>query len=200
MSFILKLISLIDNKRILTGDQIAGRISHVWHPDQVFEAKAVVLPNSTNEVAAILSLCNEYKQAVVAHGGLTNLVKSTYSSPDEVVISFELMNQVEEIDIVNRTVTVQAGAILKHLQQEVLARAMYFPLDFGARGSCQIGGCIATNAGGLKVIRYGMTRDILLGLEVVLADGTVLSSMNKMIKNNAGYDLKQLFIWRIFYQ
>jgi FAD/FMN-containing dehydrogenase len=104
------------------------------------------------------------------------------------------MNAVEEIDPIGRTATVQAGAVLQHVQETVAEHHLLFPLDLGARGSCTIGGNIATNAGGINVIRYGMMRELVLGLEAVLADGTVISSMNRMLKNNAGYDLKQLFI------
>jgi FAD/FMN-containing dehydrogenase len=104
------------------------------------------------------------------------------------------MNKIEEIDVASRTMTVQAGVPLQVVQEAAEAEGMLFPLDIGARGSATIGGNVATNAGGNRVIRYGMMRDQILGMEVVLANGTVLSSMNKIIKNNTGYDLKQLFI------
>jgi len=104
------------------------------------------------------------------------------------------MNRIEEIDPVGRTATLQAGCILEQVQQAVAREGLLFPLDLGARGSCTIGGNVATNAGGSNVIRYGMMRALVLGLEAVLADGTIVSSMNRMLKNNTGYDLKQLFI------
>jgi FAD/FMN-containing dehydrogenase len=104
------------------------------------------------------------------------------------------MNIIEEIDIRNKTVTVQAGVILQDLQSAVAELGLLFPLDLGAKGSCMIGGNISSNAGGLQALRYGVMRQLVLGLEVVLADGTIISSMNKMMKNNAGYDLKHLFI------
>ncbi|MDG4869141.1 FAD-binding oxidoreductase, partial [Guyparkeria sp. 1SP6A2] len=103
-------------------------------------------------------------------------------------------NQIEEVDSVGATMQVQSGVTLQHVQEAAQAIDMQFPLDLGARGSCTIGGNIATNAGGIRVIRYGMMRQQVLGLEAVLSDGTVVSSLNKMLKNNAGYDLKQLFI------
>jgi FAD/FMN-containing dehydrogenase len=104
------------------------------------------------------------------------------------------MNRIEAVDVLGRTLTVQAGVPLQQIHAAAEAAGLMFPVDLGARGSCQIGGNVATNAGGLRVIRYGMTRDNVLGLEAVLADGTVVSSLNHMLKNNSGYDLKQLFI------
>jgi FAD/FMN-containing dehydrogenase len=104
------------------------------------------------------------------------------------------MNRIEEIDPIGRTATLEAGVVLQALQDAAREHGLLFPVDLGARGSCTVGGNVATNAGGISVIRYGMTRQRVLGLEAVLADGTVISSMNRMLKNNAGYDLKQLFI------
>lgn len=141
-----------------------------------------------------MRLCHEAGQQVVTHGGLTGCVDGVAVSPEQLVISLERMTAIEEIDHVGRTMTVQAGAVLESVQQAAEADGLYFPLDLGARGSCTIGGNIATNAGGITVIRYGMMRELVLGLETVLADGTVISSMNRMLKNNAGYDLKHLFI------
>ena len=131
---------------------------------------------------------------MVPYGGLTGLVEATTADESEVAISLERMNAIEEIDIASRTMTVQAGVPLQVVQEAAEAEGLLFPLDIGARGSATIGGNVATNAGGNRVIRFGMMRDQILGMEVVLADGTVLSSMNKIIKNNTGYDLKQLFI------
>ncbi|GIT33461.1 MAG: oxidoreductase [Gammaproteobacteria bacterium] len=118
----------------------------------------------------------------------------TRTSADQLILSLERMNSIEEIDPVGRTLTCQSGVTLQNIQEKAESENMIFPLDLGARGSCSIGGNISTNAGGNRVIRYGMTRDSVLGIEAVTSDGTILSSMNRMIKNNAGYDLKQLFI------
>jgi FAD/FMN-containing dehydrogenase len=131
---------------------------------------------------------------IVTHGGLTGLVHGADASPEEVIVSFERMRAIELIDPVQRIAVVQAGVTLQALQEAVEQHGLSFPLDLGARGSATLGGNAATNAGGNRVIRYGMMRDMVLGLEVVLADGTVLSSMNRLIKNNAGYDLKQVFV------
>jgi FAD/FMN-containing dehydrogenase len=130
----------------------------------------------------------------VPHGGLTGLVRGADTEPGQVVISLERLRTIEDIDPVQRTATVQAGVTLQALQDAADAQELSFPIDFGARGTATLGGMAATNAGGNRVIRYGMTRDSVLGLEVVLADGTVVSSLNNLIKNNTGYDLRQLFV------
>jgi FAD/FMN-containing dehydrogenase len=131
---------------------------------------------------------------VVTEGGKTGLVSGARAAAGEVALSLERMNRIEGIDARGRTMTVQAGATLQAVHEAAEAEGLIMPLDLGARGSATIGGNIATNAGGNGVIRYGMMREQVLGLEVVLADGTVLSSMNQVLKNNTGYDLKQLFI------
>ena len=178
---------------VLSGDDVSSRASGIWRSDSI-AAKAIVRPQTTEEVSQILRLCNEKEQSVIAHGGLTGLVESAITSPDDIALSFERMNQIEEINTTERTITVQSGTILQTVQEAAENAGLFYPLDVGGRGSCTIGGNIATNAGGNRVIRYGMARDMVLGLEAVLADGTIVSSMNHMIKNNAGYDLKQLFI------
>ena len=155
---------------------------------------ALVRPKSTEEVAQILRICHQAGQPIVPHGGLTGLVDATQSNQQELALSLERMNTIEEIDVQSRTMTVQAGVPLQTVQENADEAGMLFPLDLGARGTATIGGNVSTNAGGNRVIRYGMMRDQVLGLEVVLADGTIISSMNKILKNNTGYDLKQLFI------
>jgi FAD/FMN-containing dehydrogenase len=155
---------------------------------------AIVRPASTQEVSEILRLCSDVQQPVVTHGGVTGLVGGARTSSDEIILSLERMKQVEAVDTVNRTLTVEAGAPLQSIQQAAEDAGFLFPLDLGARGTATIGGNISTNAGGNSVIRYGMTREQLLGIEAVLADGTVISAMNDVIKNNTGYDLKQLFV------
>ncbi len=112
----------------------------------------------------------------------------------DLVLSLESMNAIERVDVPGRTLRAQAGAKLGNVQREAEKHGMVFPLDLGARDSATVGGNISTNAGGLRVLRYGMMRNLVLGIEAVLADGTVLTSLNRMLKNNAGYDLKQLFI------
>lgn len=179
---------------ILTGEAIAGRAAGPWPSSGTIAARAILRPRETAQVAAAMRLCNEAGQKVIAFGGLTGLVHGAAAGPEDLLLSLELMNRIEEIDPVGRTMQVQAGCILQNLQEAAEREGLMFPLDLGARGSCTIGGNVSTNAGGNRVIRFGMTRELVLGLEVVLADGTVISSMNRMIKNNAGFDLKQLFI------
>ncbi|MCH8866860.1 MAG: FAD-binding oxidoreductase [Proteobacteria bacterium] len=188
-----KLKDVVGAGRIMTGDSVAERPTSFWNHDPT-RAKAIVLPISTDEVSAILHCCHDHEQSVVVQGGLTNCVAAAESTPDDVVLSLEKMTRIDEIDVIGCTAVVEAGAILQIVQETVAEQGLYFPLDLGARGSCTIGGNIATNAGGINVLRYGMMRNLVLGLEAVLADGTVISSMNRMLKNNAGYDLKQLFI------
>ena len=193
MTFIDELTALVGPAGILTGAEVSARQIHVWRQDPI-RALAIVRPSSTAEVAAVLKLCNARGQSVVPHGGLTGLVQGCNGTEADVVLSLERLNKIEEIDPIGRTMTVQAGVPLQVLQQAAEQHSLMFPLDLGARGSCQIGGNVSTNAGGNRVIRFGMTRENVLGLEAVLADGTIVTSMNTMIKNNAGYDLKHLFI------
>ncbi|NBC22569.1 MAG: FAD-binding protein [Gammaproteobacteria bacterium] len=178
---------------VLTGEDVHQRQAGIWRRDTI-QAKALLRPRSTEEVSEALRICYEHDQPVIAHGGLTGLVESAITSPDDIALSLERMNAIESVNRTDRTMVVQSGAVLQTVQERAEDEGLMFPLDLGGRGSCTIGGNIATNAGGNRVIRYGMTRDMVLGLEAVLADGTVVSSMNQMIKNNAGYDLKQLFI------
>jgi FAD/FMN-containing dehydrogenase len=194
MSGILEeLIATLPLGAVLGQTQVRQRARSHWDP-AAMEALALVRPRSTAEVSAVLKLCSSRGQNIVAHGGLTGVCSADRTSAHDVVVSFELMNKIEEIDTVGRTVTVQAGCTLQALRAAVEREGLYFPLDLGARGSCTVGGNIATNAGGTNVIRFGMMRALVLGLEVVLADGTVITSMNRMLKNNTGYDVKQLFI------
>ena len=178
---------------VIKGKQLSQRSTGYWSSEPT-RSLALLRPRSTADLSQVMLLCHAYNQPVVVQGGLTGCVEGAISEPGELIVSLERMTDIEHIDPVGGTVTVQAGVILEVLQNALSKQELLFPLDLGARGSCTIGGNIATNAGGINVLRYGMMRDLVLGLEVVLADGTVLSSMNRMLKNNAGYDLKQLFI------
>lgn len=194
MELIEALIGAIGEDKVLLGAAVHERYHHIWHMDQRLDATAVLLPRTTEEVSAIMKICHKLEQPVIVHGGLTNLVGSTETSANEVVISMEKLNMIEEVDEGSRTMTVQAGVLLQQVQDKAKDSDLLFPLNFGAKGSAQIGGIISTNAGGLRVFRYGMTRNLVLGLETVLADGTIVSSLKKIIKDNSAYDLKQLFI------
>ena len=177
---------------VISGDDM-DRATSYWDSSPA-NALALVRPYNTEQVSMSLRICHEHSQPVVTQGGMTNCVESANSGGDEVILSLERMNQIEGIDVIGGTAIVGAGVVLQVLQDTCLEKGLLFPLDLGARGSCTLGGNVATNAGGINVLRYGMARNLVLGMEVVLADGSVLSSMNQMLKNNAGYDLKQLFI------
>jgi FAD/FMN-containing dehydrogenase len=178
---------------VISGAAVAERDNGFWDPSPL-AAKGVLLPRNTEDVSKALKICHAFNQPVIAQGGKTGGVRGQDAQQQEVVLSLERMAAIEDIDVSGRTATVQAGCRLQQIQEAAEDNDLLFPLDMGSRGSCTIGGNIATNAGGMNVIRYGMTREQILGLEVVLADGTILSSMNQLMKNNTGYDLKQLFI------
>ena len=150
-------------------------------------------PRSTQEVSTILRLCHAAGQRLTVMGGATGLAGGLSLGEDEWLLSLEAMRGIE-VDAASRVATVGAGAILQEVQGKVAEAGLSFPLDLGSRGSATIGGLIACNAGGEKALRFGMMREQVLGLEVVLPDGRVIDLMNSMIKNNTGYDLKQLFI------
>ena len=157
---------------------------------------AVVRPANTEEVSKVLAWASETRTPVVPQSGNTSLVGGGTPAADAkaIVLSLSRMNKVEAIDVINDTMTVQAGVVLEKAQQAAEEAGRLFPLSFAAEGTACLGGCIATNAGGTAVLRYGNTRDLVLGLEVVLADGRVVNMMRGLRKDNTGYDLKQLFI------
>lgn len=187
-----RLRAIVGDGGVLTGEDVSSRYPGYFM--KRIEADAIVRPRTTDEVAAILKTCNEAGQPVVVQGGMSGWVRATQTQQGEIILSMERMAQIESIDPVNRTATVQAGVVLDTLENALADYGLTFPLDLGGRGSCQLGGNASTNAGGMRVIRYGMMREQVLGVEAVLADGRVISSLNQMIKNNTGYDLKQLFI------
>jgi FAD/FMN-containing dehydrogenase len=189
-----RLVMALGEEAVLTGDRVHERSAGIWGPPRTIAADVLVRPANTEQVASVLSICNELNQPVVVHGGLTGVVDGAWAEAADVVLSLERLTGIESVDPVGATLTVRAGTTLAAVQEAAAAHGLMFPLDIGARGTATIGGNVATNAGGNRVIRYGMTRALVLGLEAVLADGSVLSSLNQMVKNNAGYDLKQLFI------
>jgi glycolate oxidase subunit GlcD len=154
----------------------------------------ILFPKTTEHVSKILSYCNNNNISVVPSGGRTGLSGAAMAPNKEVVISLSKMNSIASVDSIGSLIEVEAGAILESIQAEVAKNGLYFPLDFASKGTAQIGGCISTNAGGVKVIKYGMTRDIVLGLEVVLMSGEILDLNKKLIKDNSGYNLIQPFI------
>jgi FAD/FMN-containing dehydrogenase len=155
---------------------------------------ALLLPRSTEQVSAALRLCHAHGQPVVTQGGMTGLAGGAHPDAAEIALSLERMSGIEEVDEASATLTALAGTPLQLLHEAADKAGFLYGVDLGARGSCSIGGNVATNAGGNQVLRYGMTRRNVLGLEAVLADGTVLTRLNKMLKNNTGYDWVQLMI------
>lgn len=194
-------------------DDLAARLAHALGADRVITdadgltpflheerslyhgaARIAVLPRSTEEVATAVRICAEAGVAVVPQGGNTGLVGGAVSGDGEVVISLKRMNHILGVDPTDFTMTVEAGAILETIQNAAEEKDCLFPLSLGAEGSCQIGGNIASNAGGINVLRYGNTRDLVLGLEVVLPDGRIWNGLRALHKDNTGYALKHLFI------
>ena len=154
----------------------------------------VVRPTSTEQVSQVVKLAASHGLGIVSHGGRTGVAGGAFAGRDTIVVSLERMNQVEEICDLDQVAVVQAGVPIEALHAAAEARGLFYPVDLGSKGSATLGGTIATNAGGNHVVRWGMTRQNLLGVEAVLADGTIVSSLNRLIKNNMGYDLKQLFV------
>ncbi len=180
--------------KIRTGPDIPSRNHADASGLQPAVPQALILPQTTEDVSTALRICHKHRQSVVTQGGLTGLAGGAHPQTGEIALSLERMNGVEEIDPASATLTALAGTPLAVVQQAADEAGFLCGIDLGARGTCTIGGNIATNAGGNQVLRYGMARRNTLGLEVVLADGTVVRSLNKMLKNNAGYDWTQLFI------
>jgi FAD/FMN-containing dehydrogenase len=174
----------------------AVRYLHDWSGDYQGSAIAVLRPSTVEEVQTTVRICADYRTAIIPQGGNTGLVSGAISAhgSDAVVLSTERLNRIRAIDPVNFTMRADAGAVLQTMKDAAEAQGLLFPLALGAQGSCQIGGNVATNAGGINVLRYGMTRDLVLGLEAVLPDGSLWQGMSGLRKDNRGYDLKQLLI------
>ena len=179
---------------VLAGDDIPARNEHDWSILAPVRPLCVVRPADPAGVAAAMRICAAHRLPVVPQGGLTGLCGGARPVEGSVALSLERLVGIEEIDAAAATMTVRAGTPLETIQKAAADAGLFCALDLGARGSCTIGGNLSTNAGGNRVIRYGMAREMVLGIEVVLPDGTLMTSLNKMLKNNAGYDLKQLFV------
>ncbi|MGN8154531.1 FAD-binding oxidoreductase [Agrobacterium sp. 22094] len=181
---------------VLTDAAEMVRYCRDWHGDVSSSAVAVIRPRTVEDVAVTVRLCAELGLAIVPQGGNTGLVLGGVpDAPDhQIVLSLERMNAIRAIDTDDFSAVVEAGCILSEFKDAVQEKGMFFPLSLGAQGSCRIGGNVSTNAGGINVLRYGMTRELVLGLEVVLADGTIWNGLSTLRKDNRGIDLKQLFI------
>lgn len=185
---------IVGKTRILTDDADVEAYNVDWLRSVRGFSKCVLKPKTTEEVSAILKYCNERVLAVCPQGGNTGLAGGSNPVFDEVVISTSLMNNILEFDSLSGVLSCQAGCVLEQLETFLLEQGHMMPLDLGAKGSCQIGGNVSTNAGGLRLVRYGSLHGNVLGIEAVLANGEIVNCMSKMKKDNTGYHLKHLFI------
>ena len=193
-AFFAALSEALDDSTLMTGDRIPAKARSDASLSGRHLPIAYVRPTDVEQVAATLRICNDHRVPVVTQGGMTGLTGSANPAENSLVLSLDRLVGIEEIDAAGGTMTVKAGTVLEVAQRAAEDAGFLLPIDLGSRGSCQIGGNIATNAGGIRVIRHGVTRDNILGLEAALAGGTVISSLNRLRKNNTGYDLKHLFI------
>ena len=191
-----RLAGIVGDAHLLTGDADVEPYLSDWRGRYRGMARAVAKPGSTDEVAAVTRACAEFGVPIVPQGGNTGLCggATPHASADEIVLSLARMTRVRALDAANATMTVEAGLPLAAVHEAAAAAGLYFPLSLASEGSCTIGGNLSTNAGGTAVLRYGNARELTLGLEAVLADGSVYSGLRGLRKDNTGYDLKQLFI------
>jgi len=190
------LVKMLGTKAVLHSNDDTAPFLSDWHNRYHGKAHAVVLPETTAQVSAVMAYADTHNIIVVPQGGNTGFMGG--ATPDDsghsILLSLRRMNKIREIDAQNMSMTVEAGCILQNLQDSADAADLYFPLNLAAKGSCTIGGNLGTNAGGLNVVRYGTTRQLTLGLEVVLMGGEVIELLSGLRKDNTGYDLKNLFI------
>lgn len=188
------LAAIVGDNRLYRDSESAQQYGRDW--TRVYQAKpsAVVLPQTVEQVQQLVLWANREQIALVPSGGRTGLAGGAVAANGEVVVALDLMNKISDFNAVDRSVVCQAGVITEQLQQFAEQQGLYYPVDFASSGSSQIGGNISTNAGGIKVIKYGMTRDWVKGLKVVTGSGEILELNRGLLKNNAGYDLSQLFI------
>ncbi len=191
-----QLISVVGEGGLLLEDEEKSAYETDWLNKWHGKCQVVVRPANTQQTAEVMRICHKYRTPVVTQGGNTGM--SGGATPDasgaQVVLSMTRMNAIRELDTFNNTMTVEAGVLLANVQSAAEDANRYFPLSLGSEGSCTIGGNLATNAGGVAVLRYGNTRDLTLGIEVVLPDGRIWNGMRALRKDNTGYDLRDLFI------
>ena len=185
--------AVVGEKGVIEGDDRAPLLTE-WRGRWPGRASMVVAPASTQEVADVVKICAANNIAVTPQGGNTGLVGGQIPFGDEILLSLKRMRKVRDLSPLNNTMTVDAGLTLAEAQTAAEEADRLFPLSIGSEGTCQIGGVISTNAGGVNVLRYGNTRDLVLGLEAVTADGEIWNGLKRLRKNNTGYDLKQLLI------
>jgi len=190
------LAAVVGAKNVLAGEHDTSPYVTDWRRQYHGTAVCVVRPASTAEVAAVMRLCAEAAIAIVPQGGNTGLCGGSVpaGTQEQAVLSLSRLNRIRELDALNDTITVEAGCVLAEVQRAASDADRFFALSLAAEGSCQIGGNLSTNAGGVNVLRYGNARDQVLGLEAVLPDGRIWHGLRGLRKDNTGYDLKQLFI------
>ena len=183
--------NVVGDRNVIVGNDTSGHVVD-WTGRYVGSTPAVVRPGSTNDVAEIIRICRRHSVAVVPQGGNTGMVGGSVPLNGEIVLSLQRLNSVGEVDELALQVTAEAGVTIEQLQNEVAAVGLRYGVDFGGRGSATVGGTIATNAGGLNVLRHGMTRAQLVGIEVVLGTGDVIEIMSGLVKNNTGYSIPDM--------
>lgn len=189
-----ELENIFKKDQIKTDEESLKYWGKDWTTYFDIKASAIVFPHSTAEVVALVKWARQNKIALIPSGGRTGLSGAAVATQGEVIVSFDQMNKVKEFNPVDQTVVIEPGVVTEALQEFAHSKNLFYPVDFAARGSSQMGGNIATNAGGIKVVRYGLTRDWVAGLTVVTGTGDVLELNNALVKNATGYDLRHLFI------
>ncbi|EIM16413.1 MULTISPECIES: FAD-binding oxidoreductase [Pseudomonas] len=189
-----ELKTLVEAGKVLTDADSLNAYGKDWTKHFAPAPSAIVFPKTIEQVQAIVRWANRHKVALVPSGGRTGLSAAAVAANGEVVVSFDYMNQILDLNLTDRTAVCQPGVVTAQLQNRAEENGLYYPVDFASAGSSQIGGNIATNAGGIKVIRYGMTRNWVAGLKVVTGKGDLLELNKDLVKNATGYDLRQLFI------
>lgn len=193
-NFLDRIAQIVGAQHLITAAAATQKYTAELRQRYASECRAVVLPADPEQVAAVVTCCAAAKVSMVPQGGNTGAVGGAVARREQVIINLGRMNRILEVDAANYSMRVQAGCVLADIQQAARRHERFFPLSLGAQGSCQIGGNLATNAGGINVLRYGSARDLTLGLEAVLADGRRYCGLSNVRKNNTGYDLKNLFI------
>lgn len=194
---VVKLREIVSIDGLLLDEKVKASYEKEWRNRYSNPSLGVIFPKNVSQIQQILGICQEYQIGVIPQGGNTSMCAGsipTDSPKPQLIINLSKLNHILEFDIANNSVTVEAGCTLHQIQEHARENNLYFPLSIGSEGSCQIGGNIATNAGGIHVIKYGMMRDLVLGLEVVLANGQIVNQLKELKKNNVNFDLKQLFI------
>ena len=194
MDVIDQLSEIFDRHQLLTDSDSLTEYGKDWSNAATPNPSAIVLPESTEQVQSLVKLANQVPFSLVPSGGRTGLSGGAMASNQEVVVSFEKMNKILDINPIDRTALCQAGVITQQLQQLAEDNGLFYPVDFASSGSSHIGGNIATNAGGIKVVRYGLTRNWVAGLKVVTGSGEILDLNHGLVKNATGYDFRQMFI------